>query len=137
MNILFMLDSPMAYMSGIRLHRQEIPSAALGKRGHAIKQVAIGSEVPDHLMEWPDTVVFGRAYPSQYDPIKLMRNYKKLGKRVVYDMDDDFWAVTKDNPSVLVSNAHKDQYEGMINEADAIITPSKTLQKKFKKHFII
>jgi glycosyltransferase involved in cell wall biosynthesis len=50
-------------------------------------------------------------------------------------MDDDFWSVHEDNPSVLVSNAHKDQYESMIAEADAVITPSKQLAKKFKKHF--
>lgn len=135
MNVLFMMDSPMAYMSGIWTHRTNTPCTALGKRGHGVKQVAIGNTVPDRLMEWPDVVVFGRAYPSQYDPIKLMHDYKKLGKRVVYDMDDDFWSVNKDNPSVLVSNAHKDQYEGMIEAADVVITPSTVLAKKFKKHF--
>jgi hypothetical protein len=135
MNILFMLDSPMAFMSGIWQHRNQTPCEALAKRGHGVKQVAIGNEVPENLMNWPDVVVFGRAYPSQYDPIKLMREYKKLGKRVLYDMDDDFWSVPSDNPSVLVSNAHKDQYEGMIAEADAVITPSHVLAKKFKKHF--
>lgn len=130
-----MMDSPLAYMSGIWMHRNQTPCTALGKRGHGVKQVAIGNEVPEHLMNWPDVVVFGRAYPSQYDPVKIMHNYKKLGKRVVYDMDDDFWAVAKENPSVLVSNAHKDQYEGMIEAADAVITPSRVLAKKFKKHF--
>jgi glycosyltransferase involved in cell wall biosynthesis len=80
-------------------------------------------------------VVFGRAYPNEYDPAKWMREFKKRGKRVIYDMDDDFWEVTKDNPSRAVSNALKDQYEGMIREADAIITPSPTLAKKFKKYF--
>jgi len=58
-----------------------------------------------------------------------------LGKRVLYDLDDDMWQVSKDNPSQLVSNALKDQYEGMINEADAVITPSPVLAKKFKKYF--
>ncbi len=130
-----MLDTPMAYQSGIWLHRNEIPSAALSKRGHAVKQVAIGTSVPQALMEWPDVVIFGRTYPSHYDPIKIMRDYKKLGKRVIYDMDDDFWQVAKDNPSTLVSNALKDQYEGMIKEADAVITPSTALAKKFKKYF--
>lgn len=130
-----MLDSPMAYMSGIWLHRNDTPGQALMKRGHEVKQVAIGSTVPDQLMEWPDVVIFGRAYPSQFDPVKIMRDYKKLGKRVLYDMDDDFWAVAKDNPSVLVSSAHKDQYEAMIEEADAILTPSTVLANKFKKHF--
>jgi len=112
-----------------------MPSEALSKRGHAIKQVAMGHTFPQHLMDFPDVVVFGRTYPTQYDPIKIMREYKKLGKRVIYDMDDDFWEVAKDNPSVLTSSAMKDQYEGMIEVADAIITPSKTLAKKFKKHF--
>lgn len=135
MNVLFMLDSPLAFMSGIWMHRNETPCKALASRGHAVKQVAIGSEVPESLMNWPDVVVFGRSYPSNTDPIKIMRAYKKLGKRVLYDMDDDFWSVAKDNPSVMVSNALKDQYEGMIAEADAVITPSPVLAKKFKKHF--
>jgi glycosyltransferase involved in cell wall biosynthesis len=135
MKILFMMDSQLAWSSGIWFHRNETPSDALSKRGHAIKQVAIGSTVPDHLMQWPDTVIFGRAYPTQFDPIKIMRDYKKLGKRVLYDLDDDIWTVEKHNPSVLVSNALKDQYEGMIKEADACITPSPVLAKKFKKYF--
>lgn len=129
------MDSPMSFMSGIWQHRVETPSTALGKRGHACKQIAIGNSVPENLMNWPDVVVFGRTYPQQYDPVKLMYEYKKLGKRVIYDMDDDFWAVAKDNPSVLISNAHKDQYEGMIEAADAVISPSPVLLKKFKKHF--
>ena len=130
-----MMDSPMAFMSGIWQHRIETPCAALAKRGHAVKQVAIGNEIPEHLLNWPDVVVFGRSYPAQYDPVKFMRQYKKLGKRVVYDMDDDFWEVAEDNPSVLVSNALKDQYESMIKEADVVISPSPVLLKKFKKHF--
>ncbi len=135
MKILFMLDSVTSYQSGIWFHRNEIPTTALTSRGHGVKQVAIGTSIPDYLMEWPDTVIFGRTYPSAYDPIKFMREYKKLGKRVLYDMDDDFWMVSKDNPSANVSNALKDQYEGMIREADAIITPSRILAKKFKKNF--
>lgn len=135
MKIMFVMDSVQSYLSGIWLHRNEIPSDALRLRGHAIKQVAIGNTFPDDLMNWPDTVIFGRTYPTHTDPIKIMRDFKKLGKRVLYDMDDDHWCVSKDNPSALVSNAHKDQYEGMIKECDAVITPSTVLAKKFKKYF--
>lgn len=130
-----MLDTPRAYQSGIWLHRNEIPGTALSKRGHAIKQVAMGNEIPEQFLEWPDTVIFGRVYATQHDPIKWMLEYKKRGKRVLYDLDDDIWTVAKDNPSVLVSNAMKDQYEGMIQTADAVITTSKVLAKKFKKYF--
>ena len=105
MKILFFTDSQLCWQSGIWLHRNEIPSDALSKRGHAIKQVAIGISVPEALMEWPDTVVFGRIYPTHTDPIKIMRDYKKLGKRVLYDLDDDIWNVAADNPSVLVSKS--------------------------------
>lgn len=130
---MFITDRPDSWIHGIWFHRQQTPSEALSKRGHAIKQVAIGGSFPKDLLEWPDTVIFGRTYPPHYDPIKTMREFKKLGKRVLYDMDDDFWQVAKDNPSALVSNALKDQYEGMIREADAVITPSEVLAKKFKK----
>lgn len=130
-----MTDSQMCFQSGIWWHRIEMPTRALEKRGHAVKQVAIGAEVPEALMEWPDVVIFGRSYAECFDPVKIMRDYKKRGTRVLYDMDDDFWEVAEHNPSSLVSNAHKDQYEGMIKEADVVITPSKNLAKKFKKHF--
>jgi len=135
MKILHILDTPLAWQSGIWWHRNQTPSEALSKRGHAVKQFSMGVEMPEHMMEWPDTVIFGRIYPTQFDPIKLMLEYKKRGVRVLYDLDDDIWEVAKDNPSALVSNALKDQYEGMIKVADACITPSKVLAKKFKKHF--
>jgi len=135
MKIMYMLDTMRAYQSGIWLHRNEIPGIALGKRGHAIKQVTMGNEISEEFLSWPDTVIFGRVYATQHEPIKWMREFKKRGKRVLYDLDDDIWTVARDNPSQLVSNAMKDQYEGMMKEADAIITPSTVLAKKFKKYF--
>lgn len=113
----------------------EQPSKALELRGHTIKQAFFGATVEDSLLDWPDTVIFGRTYPTQCTPIKWMTELKKRGKRVIYDMDDDFWEVAKTNPSKLVSSALKDQYEGMIKAADAVITPSRVLAKKFQKYF--
>lgn len=135
MKILFITDRPDCWKHGIWFHRQQIPANSLFQRGHAIKQVAIGATFPQALLEWPDTVIFGRAYDTHFEPLKWMKEYKKLGKRVLYDLDDDFWQVAKENPSVLVSNATKDQYEGMIRESHAVITPSEVLAKKVKKHF--
>lgn len=134
MKVTFIADRPDAYIHGIWFHRIHQPAKALEMRGHATRQISIGT-FTEEQMEWPDVVVFGRTYPQQYDPIKDMREFKKRGKRVIYDMDDDFWQVAKDNPSKLVSSALKDQYEGMIKEADAVITPSNVLAKKFKKYF--
>jgi len=135
MKIMMILDRPDSYIHGIWFHRQRIPSDALEERGHRVKHVSIGTEFSNSLLEWPDTVIFGRTYPNEYTPIKWMREFKRKGARVLYDMDDDFWQVSKDNPSVLTSSALKDQYEGMIEESDAIITSTSYLAKKFKKHF--
>lgn len=134
MKILFVTDSIDCWTHGIWFHRQQMPSYALSNRGHAIKQVAMGTHFPPDILNWPDTVIFGRTYATHFEPIKWMREFKKLGKRVLYDMDDDFWNVSKDNPSVMISNALKDQYEGMIREADAIITTSEYLaSRRFRK----
>lgn len=132
---MFIPDRVDCWKHGIWFHRNMVPAEALGKRGHGVKQVAMGTKFTDEQMDWPDTVIFGRTYPAHLDPISWMKEFKKRGKRVLYDMDDDFWQVSKDNPSVLVSNALKDQYEGQIEVADAVITPSKVLAKKFKKYF--
>lgn len=133
--ILWVADRPDAYIHGIWFHRIRNPKEALARRGHESRVVSIGSEFKEEFLTWPDVVVFGRTYPNQSDPVKWMREFKKRGKRIVYDLDDDFWEVAKDNPSKLVSNALKDQYEGQIEVADVVITPSEVLAKKIKKHF--
>lgn len=132
MNICFALDTPLAFMSGIWFHRNETPTQALKLRGHAIRQIPVGSG-NEEILNWSDVVIFGRTYPPNLKVLDLIRELKKAGKRVLYDMDDDFWQVAKDNPSQFVSNAFKDQYETMIREADAVITPSRILGKKFQK----
>lgn len=134
MKILFVPESPDAWRSGIWFHRISAPATALSERGHHIKQLSMGN-FSDAELEWPDVVIFGRTYYSGHEPLKWMNEFKKRGKRVLYDMDDDFWEVAKSNPSVTVSNALKDQYESLIRAADAVITPSHVLAKKFKKHF--
>jgi O-antigen biosynthesis protein len=133
MRILQIVDSPVAWRSGIWYHRIEIPSRALGKRGHTVRQIAIGNTIEDEFMEYPNTVIMGRVYPEFSNPVQLMKDYKKQGKRVIWDVDDDYWAVDPHNPSRLVSNVNKDQYEDLIRNCDAVTTPSSVLAKKIRK----
>lgn len=135
MKIAFIPETSDCWRSGIWFHRISAPATALTERGHHASQFVIGHEFPDEVLDWPDTVIFGRTYYDGFEPAKWMNEYRKRGKRVLYDMDDDFWAVAKSNPSVAVSNALKDQYESQIRACDAVITPSPVLAKKFKKHF--
>jgi glycosyltransferase involved in cell wall biosynthesis len=123
----------MSWESGIWFHRNHLPSIALQNRGHEVKFMSVGGTTPKELMEYPDTVIFGRTYHPSANPLVLMREFKNGKKRVIYDLDDDFWSVNPDNPSVLVSSAYKDQYEDFIREADACITPSPILADKMRK----
>lgn len=135
MKILFINETPHVWQSGIWFHRVNAPAKALMERGHHVRQICLGNQIAEEFMDWPDVVVFGRAYFDGHYPVRVMHEYKKRGKRVLYDMDDDFWEVAKNNPSTATSNALKDQYETMMHAADALITPSEILAKKFKKHF--
>ena len=133
MKITFVLDTPYAWKSGIWYHRNHVPSIGLKRRGHDVRFISLGGTIADELLEWPDVVIFGRTYHPDSKPLEALRQYKALGKRVLWDIDDDFWTVNPDNPSVAVSNAYKDQYEAFVRECDAVITPSKVIAKKVRK----
>ena len=133
MKILYLLDSQVAWQNGIHFHRTHVPSVGLEKRGHGTMMAVLSDKTGEELLNWPDVVVFGRTYHPDTKPIETLRQFKARSKRVVWDIDDDFWSVNPDNPSVLVSNAFKDQYEAFIREADAITTPSEVLAKKMRR----
>ena len=131
--ILELIETPSSFRSGIHYHRTLVPLKALRSRGHSTREVAIGQTIPDEFMEYPSVVKFGRIYPEWSKPIEIMKAYQKQGKRCIYDIDDDFWYVDPANPSQGVSNVFKDQYEGLMQQADAITTPSPVLAKKMRK----
>jgi glycosyltransferase involved in cell wall biosynthesis len=133
MKILFVPETPDCWRSGIWFHRISAPATALSERGHSVRQVSMGGQWRDEDLEWPDVVIMGRTYYQGHNPLQLMKDFQKRGKRVLYDMDDDFWEVAKSNPSVAVSNTLKDQFESLIKQADAAITPCPELIKKLKK----
>jgi len=90
-----------------------------------------GRGISDDLMNFPDVAVFSRTYPI--DPLMNLRKFKKLGKKVVYEVDDDLWTVNPENPSYVISEEKKRQYEHLIAECDAVTTTTPTLAKKLKK----
>lgn len=132
MKILFIPETPDSWRSGIWFHRISSPATALSERGHHVKQLSMGV-FSDAEYDWPDVVIMGRTYFQGHEPLKVMKEFQRRGKRVLYDMDDDFWGVAVSNPSVTVSNALKDQFESLLKTADAAITPCPGLVKKLKK----
>lgn len=130
MNILFVMESPFGFNNGCWFYRNHIPANALKSKGHIIRFCVVG-EIPEQLKQWPHTVVFSRIYSR--DPMPLLREFKRLGKKVVYELDDDLWAVAEDNPAVAIRDEKKRQYELLIKEADAITTTNDYLANKIKK----
>jgi len=129
----FVTEGNYFWQNGIYYHRIHQPCQALKERGHGVQNIALGNDLSKNLLDYPDTVIFGRTYHPELKPLEVLRKFKSEGKRVLWDIDDDIWTVNPDNPSALVSNAFKDQYEGFAKEADAVITPSAVLAKKIKK----
>jgi glycosyltransferase involved in cell wall biosynthesis len=132
------MDSPFSFNNGCWFYRNHIPSKALKARGHQVKFIAVGSEIPDQWYNWPDVVVFSRIYPR--DPLVCLREFKRRGKRVVYELDDDLWSVAPDNPAYGIKDDKQRQYEHFMAEADAVTTTSDYLAnkiRKFNKHVFV
>jgi hypothetical protein len=138
MNILYMLDNPYAFGSGCWLYRNHYPAQALRAKGHMVKNIVLGRKVQQEWLDYPDVVVFSRTYPI--DPIVAVRQFKRAGKKVVYEIDDDLWNVNPDNPSVSISTKKRVQYEKLMKEVDVVTTTTPELAKllrKFNKNVVV
>jgi glycosyltransferase involved in cell wall biosynthesis len=131
--VLYVIDSPYAWSGGCWYYRNHIPAKGLKGRGHEIRFMTIPAhgDVPEDYYNFPDTVVFSRTYPR--DPLMIMREFKKRGKRVIYEIDDDLWDVNPDNPSVSISTEKNFQYENFMREVNAVTTTTETLANKIRK----
>ena len=131
MKILYIIDSPLAFTGGCWFHRNHIPAKGLMSMGHQIQLTTINPDMEQRWYEWPEVVVFSRIFP--YDPLPIMRKYKHMGKKVVYELDDDLWTVNPDNPSVQISVEKRWQYEHVMSEADVVTTTTEHLADKIRK----
>ena len=131
MKILYIVDSPMAFTGGCWFHRNHIPAKGLQSRGHDIKLVTMDPDMSQEWFDWPEVVVYSRIYPV--DPLPQIRKFKQMGKRVIYEMDDDLWTVNPDNPSVAITEEKRWQYEHIVQEADAVTTTTEFLANKIRK----
>jgi hypothetical protein len=134
MRILYIFDSNFPNGGGCWFYRNYLPILALRERGHAVSNMVLGLRLPENIrqiLEPFDVLVFSRTYPT--NPLELLRLAKGMGKRIIFEVDDDFWTINSDNPALIIGTAQKDTYEAMITEADAITTTTEHLAKKLKK----
>lgn len=135
MKIIYFLTCLFPWKSGCWLYRCRIPQVELKARGHEIQFILPGKEMAQKWLDYPDVVVFG-VYGGLYnfDIVPLMKKYKELGKKVIYDLDDDIFTINPDNPSKAQAKKQEKKAKECLREADAITTTTKVLQKKFRKY---
>lgn len=136
MKIVYLFTSLFPWHSGCWLYRCRIPSAELKNRGHEVQGLIMGKEIVSKWLDYPDVVIFG-VYGGAYgiDPFPLIKEYKKRGKKVVYDLDDDLFSINPDNPSVVdvKRKGNIKQTTELLKVADVVTTTTEVLKKRFQK----
>jgi len=135
MNILYLLTCMPFWKSGCWLYRCKIPQVELIKRGHDVRFIPPFKEITADWLKWADTVVYG-VYGGMYkiDVLPSIEKFKKLGKKVVYDLDDDVFTANPDNPSKSQVKENEKQVKQLLKAADLVTTTTKVLAKKFHKY---
>lgn len=120
--------------SGCGSYRMIIPANIIAKNNLA--DVKVSFTVNDELMQWADLIIWQRQYkPNLLD---FAKKYKALGKKQVFEIDDDLWSLTPANPAyVHYPHAILKQLNEFINTCDAITCSAEPLKqelvRKFKK----
>jgi len=131
MKILYVVNTQYAWKQGCWFYRVRVPATELRERGHDVKFMTLGNEVPEEWLSFPDVVVYGRGY--NVDAVPSMEKFKEHGVKVVYDLDDNVWTVNPDNPADGSEKRRAETTEEYLKTADVVTTTTKTLQKKLKK----
>ena len=131
LKILCVLATPMDFKNGCWWHRIYQPSQQLSIKGHEVKSIVLGKSTGKEWMEWPDIVWFSRFYKQ--DPMPLVRAYHRLGKKVVYEIDDYIWGMDRSNPAIAYEEAMKKGATEMLMEADLVITTTPRLKEALSR----
>lgn len=59
--------------------------------------------------------------------LKAMRRMKEIGMKVIYDLDDNIWALPASNPAKQVFDSMKDGFEQCAREADILTVSTRGL----------
>ena len=58
---------------------------------------------------------------------------RKLGVKIIYDLDDDVWHIPEENPAHAILTPHGEGYKACIRAADVVTTSTKTLARTIQK----
>lgn len=133
LRIVAILNSIQEFKSGCFFTRIHVPFMELRERGYEMSYAILGQMDEKEVLENNDIVVLMRIYNK--DPFKFLYKAKAKGKKVVYELDDDIWAIPPVNPTqnVFKQNIVRKMIEGLMEEADLVTTTTEHLKKVFQK----
>ena len=114
--------------SGCGYWRMEIPAQYMNLDSLFIEctQVEIAY---DMLLEY-DTIVVQRTH--QWDHYYILKRLKEVGKRIIYDIDDDIFNLPPQNPASTVIKPDQIAAARAIMElCDVLTTPSEVIKERF------
>lgn len=121
--IIFIKDT-----SGCGYWRMVVPARYMNDAEKFIDCVEV-EVIYEYLLEY-DTIVVQRLH--NWSEFYVIEKLKRLGKRVIYDIDDDIFNIPPDNPAFKVIK--RDQQEAaraIMGLCDVIVTPSEVIKQRF------
>ena len=127
------LQIPNNFHDGCFFYRNLLPSLELKNLGHQVKMTHLQEEMKVDVFKWADIVVFSRH--TNLDPIPFIYYLKKKGKKIVYELDDDFRNIPKYNPAFKYVEIHRQTAEILAEAADLITCTTPYLAEKLRKRY--
>lgn len=112
--------------------RMRLPAKYMtGKHWYA--DITSGLVNYEALLEY-DTIYVQRFH--EWDAFYVLEKLKSAGKKIVYDIDDDLWAIPKNSPAAQKIQADQQQAAiATLKLADTITTTTEYLQQRLYKDF--
>jgi len=114
--------------SGCGYWRMVVPARSMDDDKYYIDCAEIGV-IYDYLLEY-DTIVVQRLHT--WGEYYVIEKLKRLGKRVIYDIDDDIFNIPSSNPAThLLGQDQQEAAKAIMELVDVITTPSEVIKKRF------
>ena len=126
MKVFFVSEGP----NGCGLYRAEIPIRYLPTHGIEARLGHIGSTDAEIL--WGDVIVVQKQYELSF--LRRVESFKKRGKKVIYELDDDVFSLPSWNPAHAFYMRIRQNVIRYLKAADAVICSTPFLAQQMRKH---
>lgn len=112
-------------------YRMIIPANIIAQNNLA--ELTISFTVSDELMQWADLIIWQRQYKPEL--LEFAKKYKALGKKQIFELDDDLFSITPANPAYKhYPNAVLKQLIEFIKTCDAVTCSTEPLKQVLQQY---